>query len=116
MNELESAIWRLLSDRHCGAENAIKAQKIRYLMPAPIPGYRRVTKSCENLLEKELLPVISCDRGFYVAVDKEEIYDYYRRLELRNQGIYRRMAALKKVWPYVKPVDSDVFAFVMDKE
>ena len=68
-------------------------------------GYRskgtnvNIRTACKILLEIQNKPVISCNRGMFIAATNSELVEYRENIEARAQGLYRILAALKTVEP-----------------
>jgi len=54
-------------------------------------------KAITELIEIDKEPIVSCSKGFFYTNDKKEIEKYISHLNLRIQGIDRRINALNTI-------------------
>jgi len=59
--------------------------------------YQKIRQACKELLEIDLVPVLSCTKGFYIAENEEEIVEYERNIQMRISGMNRIFQATKQI-------------------
>jgi len=78
-----------------GKDTAIKSgeiyDRIKHELDYKISSetYQPIRKACKLLLEEDLIPVMSCGNGFYIAETPDEICDYMDSTSKRMRGLER---------------------------
>ena len=73
-----------------GEENAVCADEIERLCDVPHKKGNALVRNIITLLLDEGLPILSCDRGYFLAKNHEEVVEYLMTLEYRVHGILER--------------------------
>lgn len=73
---------------HCGKKNAIAAKRISEAMGFPLEDTQSVSRQAIWNTAKEYgLPLISCNKGYFIAQTDEEMADYNANYEKRICGM-----------------------------
>lgn len=84
--------------RILGRENARTSHELCRLMHIESSGTNQpLREAAKILLVRHSVPIISCSRGFFVAVTRQELYDYRANLEARMAGLARDIEAVNGI-------------------
>lgn len=73
---------------HKGKKNAIASKRISEAMNFPMEDTQSVSRhAIWNTAEEYGLPLISCNKGYYIAQTDEEMAEFNANYEKRIQGI-----------------------------
>lgn len=77
--------------QHCGKKNAIAAKQISLAMDFPMEDTQSVSrKAIWAAAEEYGLPLVSCNKGFFIAQTDEELEAFNANYEKRISGIRRK--------------------------
>jgi hypothetical protein len=81
-----------------GKSNAMTCARIDKVLDLNSEGtYTEIRKACTELLEVDRVPVISCNRGMFIAETEEELKKYRESIAARAEGLFKRLGALKGI-------------------
>ena len=77
--------------QHKGKENAITSKEISIAMGFPMEDTQSVSRDAIRKTEEEFgLPLISCNKGYYIAQTDEELDEYNRNIQGRIDKMSQR--------------------------
>lgn len=87
-----------LMTAHIGKANAIKVNDIVREIHADDDSLTQspARKVIRDAIISLRLPIASCSKGYFMAANDEEAYDYIQNLNDRSRGIKQRIQAFKK--------------------
>lgn len=78
-------------ENHCGKENAIVARFISKEIGYPMEATQAVSrKEIHATAEEYDLPLLSCNKGFYLAETEEELAEYNKNINSRISEMDRK--------------------------
>lgn len=82
---------------HRGRKNAIAAKRISEAMRFPMEDTQSVSRQAIwNTAEEYGLPLISCNKGYFIAETDEEMADYNANYEKRISGMRKTQEMANK--------------------
>lgn len=82
---------------HRGKENAITSKEISKMMGFPMEDTQSVSRQAIwDTAEEYGLPIISCNKGFYIAETDEEMDDFNSNREKRISGMIKSQEMANK--------------------
>lgn len=77
--------------QHKGKENAIASKEISIAKGFPMEDTQAVSRGAIRKAEEEFgLPLISCNKGYYIAQTDEELEEYNRNIQGRIDKMEQR--------------------------
>ncbi len=76
--------------QHKGKSNAIASKEISRVMGFPMEDTQSVSrKAIWETAERYRLPLVSCNKGYFIAENDKEIDDYNANIKSRIEGMKR---------------------------
>ena len=84
-------IIKEILEQHCGKENAIASHVISEEIGYPMEATQAVSrKEIHATAEEYDLPLLSCNKGFYLAETEEELAEYNENIDSRIREMDRQ--------------------------
>ena len=85
--------------REASKENPVTSEEIQQEVGiSDHEGNPNTRAMIRELVEKERLPVASCQHGYYMITTQKELRSYLDHLQNRKQGIDHRIKIVRRAW------------------
>lgn len=89
MNEHENI--KNILEEHCGKANAIASHSISKKIGYPMEATQALSrKAIHDTAEEYDLPLLSCNKGFYLAETEDELAEYNENIDSRIREMDRK--------------------------